>query len=208
MKYLIIKLGALGDVIMSLPMVDRIRELDNNAEIDWLIFSCNKIVLPSDKVDNVYEIDSIDLSTVSIYKKIKLVLDAWKKIGFHQYDSIFLAHNDFRYKLLTLFTRRKNIYQMNVRGRNFIQGRYFPDEYIRMIEQHDENCEQLAKIVTYPHNVSTDITALYTASPLTELFKRLGVSPGQAEVDACKVEHDLSAETYQKIVEFVERQRT
>ncbi|MBR0282532.1 MAG: metal-dependent transcriptional regulator [Oscillibacter sp.] len=43
---------------------------------------------------------------------------------------------------------------------------------------------------------------------LTKLFQCLGVSPGQAEVDACKVEHDLSAETYQKIVEFVERQRT
>ena len=43
---------------------------------------------------------------------------------------------------------------------------------------------------------------------LTGLFKQLGVSPGQAEVDACKVEHDLSAETYQKIVEFIERSRS
>ena len=42
---------------------------------------------------------------------------------------------------------------------------------------------------------------------LTRLFVALGVSPGQAEVDACKVEHDLSAETYQKIVEFIERER-
>lgn len=41
---------------------------------------------------------------------------------------------------------------------------------------------------------------------LTRLFEHLGVSPGQAEVDACKVEHDLSAETYQKIVEFVRRE--
>ena len=43
---------------------------------------------------------------------------------------------------------------------------------------------------------------------LTGLCKQLGVSPGQAEVDACKVEHDLSAETYQKIVEFIERSRS
>ncbi|MBR3570022.1 MAG: metal-dependent transcriptional regulator [Oscillibacter sp.] len=42
---------------------------------------------------------------------------------------------------------------------------------------------------------------------LTRLFERLGVSPGQAEVDACKVEHDLSEETYRKIVEFVEKTR-
>ena len=41
---------------------------------------------------------------------------------------------------------------------------------------------------------------------LTKLFERLGVSAGQAEVDACKVEHDLSEETYQKILEFVRRE--
>ena len=43
---------------------------------------------------------------------------------------------------------------------------------------------------------------------LTKLFQCLGVSPGQAEVDACKVEHDLSAETYGKIVEFLQRAHT
>jgi Mn-dependent DtxR family transcriptional regulator len=42
---------------------------------------------------------------------------------------------------------------------------------------------------------------------LTKLFERMGVSPGQAEVDACKVEHDLSEETYRKIVEFIEKAR-
>lgn len=40
---------------------------------------------------------------------------------------------------------------------------------------------------------------------LTKLFEYLGVSAGQAEVDACKVEHDLSEETYGKIVEFIRR---
>ena len=34
---------------------------------------------------------------------------------------------------------------------------------------------------------------------LTEFFVRLGVSPEVAAEDACKVEHDLSEETFQKI---------
>ena len=40
---------------------------------------------------------------------------------------------------------------------------------------------------------------------MTRLFEMLGVSPRQAEEDACKVEHDLSNETYNKIVEFLHR---
>ena len=39
---------------------------------------------------------------------------------------------------------------------------------------------------------------------MTKLFVLLGVSPEIAAVDACKVEHDLNDETFQKIQEFVE----
>ncbi len=35
---------------------------------------------------------------------------------------------------------------------------------------------------------------------LTEFFVRLGVEPSQAEADACKVEHDLSDETFDKLL--------
>ncbi len=35
---------------------------------------------------------------------------------------------------------------------------------------------------------------------LTEFFIRLGVGPAQAETDACKVEHDLSDETFDKLL--------
>ena len=40
---------------------------------------------------------------------------------------------------------------------------------------------------------------------ITRLFQHLGVSPEQAAVDACKVEHDLSQETFDRICAFVEQ---
>lgn len=40
---------------------------------------------------------------------------------------------------------------------------------------------------------------------LTEFFVRLGVDPEVAAADACKVEHDLSEETFQKIKEHARR---
>ena len=41
---------------------------------------------------------------------------------------------------------------------------------------------------------------------ITKLFTILGVSPEQAAEDACKVEHDLSKETFDCICEFVRKQ--
>ena len=38
---------------------------------------------------------------------------------------------------------------------------------------------------------------------ITKLFVMLGVDPERAAEDACKVEHDLSDETYDRIREFV-----
>ena len=40
---------------------------------------------------------------------------------------------------------------------------------------------------------------------LTRLFILLGVSPENAAADACKVEHDLSEETFSKIQAFLDR---
>ena len=38
---------------------------------------------------------------------------------------------------------------------------------------------------------------------ITRMFTLMGVSPETAAEDACKVEHDLSDETFQRILEFV-----
>ena len=43
---------------------------------------------------------------------------------------------------------------------------------------------------------------------ITELFTLLGVDREQAAEDACRVEHDLSQETFQRIQEFVDRQNS
>lgn len=39
---------------------------------------------------------------------------------------------------------------------------------------------------------------------ITKLFELLGVSSDQAAADACKVEHDLSDETFGRICSFIE----
>ncbi len=40
---------------------------------------------------------------------------------------------------------------------------------------------------------------------LTEFLKGFGIDPSTAEADACKIEHDISDETYEKIKAYVEK---
>lgn len=40
---------------------------------------------------------------------------------------------------------------------------------------------------------------------LMQFFIHLGVSEAAADADACKIEHDLSEETYEKIKEFMKK---
>lgn len=56
-----------------------------------------------------------------------------------------------------------------------------------------EKGEEIAKRVLERHET------------LTVFFEKLGVSKETAIEDACKLEHDLSEESYQKIKEFLEK---
>ena len=40
---------------------------------------------------------------------------------------------------------------------------------------------------------------------LTKLLESIGVSPETAEDDACKIEHDLSAETFDRLKEHLSK---
>ena len=39
---------------------------------------------------------------------------------------------------------------------------------------------------------------------LTDFFRAIGVPPQVAEEDACKIEHDLSSETFQRLKEYIQ----
>lgn len=41
---------------------------------------------------------------------------------------------------------------------------------------------------------------------LTRFFTKIGVNPDVAQQDACKIEHDISAESFQKFREFIEKE--
>jgi heptosyltransferase-2 len=65
-QILIIKLGAMGDVIRTTPLIEKYRNLYPNCQISWLTQFPD--VLPKDKIDKIYKYDGISFYTLSNLK--------------------------------------------------------------------------------------------------------------------------------------------
>ena len=61
------------------------------------------------------------------------------------------------------------------------------------------------RLTTKGYNVAIEIYERHKV--LSSALMMIGVSEETAKEDACKIEHDLSKETIQKIKEFVERKK-
>ena len=113
-KILIIKLGALGDVIRSTPLIARYRRMYPNCHITWVTYSPD--ILPQDAIDKIYTFDfkavyaithqKFDIA-INLDKEIEACsllkdVEAEVKYGFTWNDHhIDVATPEARHKLIT-----------------------------------------------------------------------------------------------------------
>jgi heptosyltransferase-2 len=142
-KVLIIKLGAIGDVVMASSLLHTAREkYGKDCEITWM---CGKIVLPLIKTfDNIDKIETIDekaLLTGSIFRKMGVLLSVWIKFLGKHYDDVIIPYFDKRYKLLALTMRTPNLRTFNGKDRisTVISERYFAVEYAKLLSGTDDS---------------------------------------------------------------------
>lgn len=135
MRVLIVKLGAIGDVIMASPMINEVRRHYPQAEITWLVGNASaEIARCFHGLDRVIEVDESLLYKGQLHGRVVAMLRVWRQIAFRRFDLIVIGHNDRRYAALTCMTRRGELRAFYERDRRrLIPGRWFPDEYVRLI---------------------------------------------------------------------------
>lgn len=107
-RVLIVKIGAIGDVIMSLPMLQFLKDTEKNVHITWVCGEIPAEILSGvGLVDEVITVHEQRLFKGSFFQKIAELLKIWKKLGARCFDLIVIAHVDLRYRLLTLWLRGK-----------------------------------------------------------------------------------------------------
>jgi ADP-heptose:LPS heptosyltransferase len=101
-KFLIVKLGALGDIFFALPSVQYIQKSLPNSQVDWLIDENLKPVLElAPGLGQVFEVQSSQLYKGSFIARLKTLWNL-RKILPGSYSAIFLMHRSLAYSIFLL----------------------------------------------------------------------------------------------------------
>jgi heptosyltransferase-2 len=139
---LIVKLAAIGDVVMALPMVTALRAQDPEVRITWAVGTAAAPLLRC--VDGIAEtivIDDVALLSGGRASKVQAVLGAWSALSGRRFDLAITAHSDPRYRLLAArvrATERRWLGERRIRPR-LVPGRYYGDEYVRLVTEIDDS---------------------------------------------------------------------
>lgn len=138
---LIVKLAAIGDVVMALPMVSAIRASRPGVRITWI---CGASVAPLlacvDGVDECVIVNERALLVGSTLEKLVGVLATWLRIGGRRFDDVYVAHSDYRYRFLAapVITSCRRSLGGDRTHRPLVQRRTHTDEYVRLVTGLDD----------------------------------------------------------------------
>lgn len=135
MKVLIIKLGAIGDVVMTMPLLTHLHKKYPGVLITWV---CGEQVSPllnsTNLVHEVIIVNERALLKGWFFQKLKTVITLWKKLFLRTFDLCITAYADPRYRILSIMTlcKKKSSFYRNSGGQFPIPGRYHVYEYLRL----------------------------------------------------------------------------
>ena len=139
-RILIIRLAAIGDVVMASSLARRLRDAKPDAHITWL---CGQTAAPLVEcfadVDDVISIDDRRLLAGGTFDRAREVLGVRYQLRVKGFDTSYLLHPDPRYRILTSSLGCTVIAQRRTRRRpmNPIPGRYLGDEAARLMDGLD-----------------------------------------------------------------------
>ena len=94
-KFLIVILRFHGDVLLTKPMIDNIKQNFSDSEIDLLVYRGTGSILEHDKnITEMIEIESA--SKKNIFIRIKKEINLWKKLNSKNYDYAFFLTTQWR----------------------------------------------------------------------------------------------------------------
>src|SRR5690349_20456619 len=103
MRFLIVRIAAIGDVAMSTTLLNRVRAEHPDAHITWLCGEAVRdLVARFPGVDEVITVNERRLFGDNMLERALAVAEAWGTLMRRRFDRVLLLHPDSRYRLLTL----------------------------------------------------------------------------------------------------------
>lgn len=132
-RALIVKLGAIGDVVMAIPAAYALHR--EGYEIDWVASTTVAPVLRLYPWVNVIEADERLLLRGGSVARMRGVLELWRRLGMRRYAICATLYYDRRYRLLSAGVRAERKLMLSATDRRFalLPGRHHTDEFARIL---------------------------------------------------------------------------
>ena len=141
-RILIVKLGALGDVVMASTIVEAVRTRTPNAHITWMCGASVQELVGLFAVDEVVVVDDAALLRGTTWQRVRALASLVRRMLGRRYDVTLLGNVDRRYRVLLLGVRAGRTRTWSRRQTsttNPIPGRSHSDEYVRMLDPDPTN---------------------------------------------------------------------
>lgn len=173
-RVLIVKLGAIGDVIMAIPGAYALHQ--RGAQIDWICAPAVAPLLDCYPWIRTIVADDRAILAGSILPRLRALIKLWSQIGDCRYDLRATLYYDARYKLLTLPVRakRKLMLSRTDRDLRLIPTRSHSDEYVRILLDHEDSYRAHSATPVRPERLPESPLCL-RSTPI-----RVGIVPGGA----------------------------
>jgi heptosyltransferase-2 len=147
-RALIVKLGAIGDVVMAIPAAYALH--CEGYAIEWVASKLIAPVLGLYPWVKVIEADERALLCGSTSERTRAMAGLWKRLAGRSYELCATLYYDRRYAMLTWPVRAKRRIQLSwsERATAVLTGRHYTDEYARILlgRADDERQSQLAPV--------------------------------------------------------------
>lgn len=139
-KVLLVKFGAIGDVLMVLPAAHLLHQ--SGAEVHWL---CGPAVAPLLALYpwiHTHIADDRALLRASISQRLPAIASLWRQLLGQRFDLVATLYYDPRYRLLTLPVRagRRLLLSRTDRALQLIPDRHHTDEFARILLGWPDTC--------------------------------------------------------------------
>lgn len=142
-KVLIIKFGAIGDVVMAIPAAHELHRA--GFAVEWV---CGIQVLPLLALYPWIQpivVDDRALFAGGAREKLRTLGGVWRRIAGRRYEICATLYYDDRYRVVSLpvRARRKVMLSRTHRLRSLLPGRHHTDEYLRVMLGRDDGPVQV-----------------------------------------------------------------
>jgi heptosyltransferase-2 len=173
-RVLIIKFGAIGDVVMAIPAVHALHLA--GAKVDWVCGPAVAPLLECYPWIRTIVVDDRAILKGSAAERVRELFGLWWAVGWVKYDLCATLYYDSRYRIVTIPVRseRRILLSRGQRGRKLVAARHHCDEYARILLEEADSCRPESRMPLRPERLPE------CGLPARRAAVRVGIVPGGA----------------------------